>query len=271
MDPWAQNPVWQNYSSLVREAKTADKAKTGMERSHHAAASLYFGIAALEAFVNAKMRDKMERSKVPEQEIVKKLRSGQIVEKLNRWPMEIVGKQLTLSKNVISVISAYNEIRGEVTHVKKHGQLLYRQLDSINPLTLSDSVGEYIVRFYEAEGTPYPYWIFGWNYLNPRTNSYEIILTHNDQFCFSLQALGLKVAVPPYCEPEFLRFERYLAIKQVLSSIPHCEPKWIFPFKPILCQQWWTSEHQISCGHVTDEAIESARNFGKSKRQVSES
>lgn len=217
MDPWAQNPFWQNYSSLVRESKTADKAKTGMERAHHAIASLYFGIAALEAFVNSKMREKMEVGKVPEQEIIEKLRAGKIVEKLRKWPMEILGKHLTLSKSVLNVISSYNGVRGEVTHVKKNGQLLYRELDHIDPITLNDSVAEYIVRFHEAGAIPYPYWIFGWNYLNPRTNSYEIILQHNDQFCFSLQALGLKISVPPYCDPEFLRFERYLAIKQALS------------------------------------------------------
>jgi hypothetical protein len=263
MDPWAQNPVWQNYSSLVRESKTADKAKTGMEQSHHTIASLYFGIAALEAFVNSRMREKMEQEKVPEQEIIKKLKAGRVVEKLRDWPMEILGKSLALSKDVLSVISDYNEVRGEVTHVKKHGQLLYRQLDHIDPITLSDSVAEYIVRFHEAGAIPYPYWIFGWNYLNPRTNSYEIIMQHNDQFCFSLQALGHKISVPPYSDFEFLRFERYLAIKQTLSSIRHCEPKWIFPFKPILCQQWWTPEHQVKCGHVTDEALDSARNFGR--------
>jgi hypothetical protein len=150
MDYWAQNPVWQNYSSLMRESKTADKAKTGMERSHHTIASLYFGISALEAFVNSKMREKMEQSKKSEEEIVKKLKAGKIVEKLRKWPMEILGKDLTLSKSVLNVISSYNAVRGEVTHVKKDGQLLYRQLDQIDPITLSDSVAEYIVRFHEA-------------------------------------------------------------------------------------------------------------------------
>jgi hypothetical protein len=51
MNPWAVDPCWQNFSSLYREAVTAHEAKTGMERSHHLTASLYFGIAALEAFL----------------------------------------------------------------------------------------------------------------------------------------------------------------------------------------------------------------------------
>ena len=30
MNPWAVNPAWQNFSSLVREAATADSCRTGM-------------------------------------------------------------------------------------------------------------------------------------------------------------------------------------------------------------------------------------------------
>jgi len=56
MNPWAVNPAWQNFSSLYREATTAQETKTDMERFHHLTASLYFGIAALEAFLNQKMR-----------------------------------------------------------------------------------------------------------------------------------------------------------------------------------------------------------------------
>jgi hypothetical protein len=267
LGPWAQNPIWQNYSSLVREAKTAENARTAMEKSHHTAASLYFGIAALEAFANYKLRKKLEETNVPEAEILKKLRRGyqSIVEKLTKCSFEVLGKDLTLSEKAASVISGYNAIRGEITHVKIHGRSIYQQLDKVEPLTLLDSVAEYFVRFHELEGSPYPYWIFGWNYLNPRPNSYEIILQHNDQFCYSLQALGFKVLVSPYCEPEFLSFQRYQFLKQGLSAIRNCEPKWIFPFKPILCQRWWTREHQVSCGHVTDEAIESARNYAKNR------
>ena len=54
MNPWAINPAWQNFSSLYREAVTASACETGMERSHHLTASLYFGIAAIEAFLNEK-------------------------------------------------------------------------------------------------------------------------------------------------------------------------------------------------------------------------
>jgi hypothetical protein len=223
-----------------------------MERLHHTAASLYFGIAALEAFVNSKLRKKMQESNFPEPEILKKLKYRNILDKLTASPVEVLGKALALSSQALGVIRSYNAVRGEITHVKVAGRSIYQQLDSVEPLTLIDSVAEYIVRFHELESSPYPYWIFGWNYLNPRTNSYEIILQHNDQFCYSLQAIGFKVSIPPYSEAEFLSFERYQFLKQALSSVQSCEPKWIFPFKPILCQRWWTQEHQARCGHVAD-------------------
>ncbi len=237
-----------------------------MEWSHHIAASLYFGIAALEGFVNSKLRKKREEDNVPEREILKELRFGKITDKLTKCPIEVLGKDLTLSKEALSIISTYNAIRGEITHVKVHGQLLYQQLDNIDPSMLIDLVAEYLVRFHELESRPYPYWIFGWNYLNPRTNSYEIILQNNDQFCFSLRGLGINFPLPPYADKEFLRFERYLAIKRALASVANCEPKSIFPFKPILCKEWWTREHQVKCGHVTDEAIDNAHRFGRGQR-----
>jgi hypothetical protein len=48
MSPWVVNPAWQNFSSMYREAVAAGEAKTGMERSHHLTAALYFGISALD-------------------------------------------------------------------------------------------------------------------------------------------------------------------------------------------------------------------------------
>jgi hypothetical protein len=59
---------------MFREAITAQEARTGMEKSHHLTASLYFGIAALEAFLNERMRAHMKGK--PEKEIFYKLRNG---------------------------------------------------------------------------------------------------------------------------------------------------------------------------------------------------
>jgi hypothetical protein len=64
------NPAWQNFSSMFREVTDAREAKTAMEKSHHLAAALYFGIATLEAFLNGKMRAHLTLAGKSETEIV---------------------------------------------------------------------------------------------------------------------------------------------------------------------------------------------------------
>jgi len=261
MNPWATNPVWQNFSSLFREATTAQEAKTGMEKSHHLTASLYFGIAALESFLNHRMRAHLEATK-SEEEIFDVLRKGQIISKLKKWPAELVGKPLSLKEGTLDLITFFNDVRGDLTHPKTSGHDIYARLETVDPISVVDSVAEYIVRFHEAEGTRFPYWLFGWNYLNPRSDSYEIFLINDQQFCFSLQALGFPVPAAAHAPAEawrdrYLRtFEGYMTVRESLSSLGRCEPKLApFPFRPTLCRRWWTPEHQGSCGHVTDEAL----------------
>jgi hypothetical protein len=262
MSCWIPNPVWQNFSSLFREAITAQEAKTGMEKSHHLTASLYFGIAALEAFLNDKMRVHLDETR-SEEEILDVLRKGQIISKLKRWPVELLGKSVNVNDATLDLITLINDIRGDLTHPKTHGHDLYAKLETIDPLSVIESVAEYIVRFHEAEGTRFPYWLFGWNYLNPRPNSYEIFIINDQQFCFSLRALGFQVPVTEeWLDQNLGTFEGYVAVKQTLDSLDHCEPKLgIFPFKPVLCRRWWTSQHQRSCGHVSDDELNRVRRY----------
>ena len=112
MNSWAVNPAWQNFSSLFREASTAREANTGMERSHHLTASLYFGIAALEAFLNEKMRSHLKPTQT-EEEIFDVLRKGQIVGKLKNWPTQILGKPLDLADGTMELLTDFNDVRGD--------------------------------------------------------------------------------------------------------------------------------------------------------------
>ena len=258
MNPWATNPAWQNFSSLIREALTAKDANTGMERSHHLTASLYFGIAALEAFLNEKMRAHLKSTKT-EEEIFNVLRKGQIIAKLKKWPKELLGKEVELNDGTLELLIVFNDIRGDLTHPKTHGRDIYERLEAIDSQAVVDAVAEYIVRFHEIAETRYPYWIFGWNYLNPRPDGYEIFLINDQQFSFSLQALGFQLPASDHYSAEAWRnkylksFQGYTAIKEALNSIGKCEPKYsAFPFKPVLCRRWWASEHHQSCGRVTE-------------------
>ncbi|WP_232427904.1 hypothetical protein [Burkholderia ubonensis] len=232
--------MWQNFSSLFREAATAREATTGMERAHHLTASLYFGIAALEAFLNEKMRAHMKAAH-SEEEIFNKLRKGQILAKIKKWPTELLGKPLLLGATTLELITDINDIRGDLTHPKTSGHDIYAKLETIDPDAVVAAVSEYVVKYHEATGTRYPYWIFGWNYLNPRQNFHEIFIINDQQFCFSLQAIGLEVPAASYWDAEAWRdchlktFEGYKAIRDALAKLERCEPKFDrFPFKPIL-------------------------------------
>lgn len=269
ISPWFIHATWQNFSSLVREATTAQEAGTGMERSHHLTASLYFGIAALEAFLNEKMRTHLDPIEL-EENIVDALRKTKLITKVKSWPEEIIGKELTVSKGTLHLITFFNGLRGELTHPKTRGHEVYAKLQQVDPVSIISSVGEYIARYHEAEGSTFPYWLFGWNYLNPRPNSYEIILINDQQFRSSILALRLGGQVEAYSRAEQWRshylgtFHGYEALRKALDLSTHCEPKSsLFPFQPILCRRWWTGEHHSSCGHVTGEALDYVRNRAK--------
>jgi hypothetical protein len=267
MNPWSANPAWQNFSSLFREASTAREAKTEMERSHHLTGSLYFAIASLEAFLNERMRAHLKPTKT-EEEIFNILRKGQIVAKLKKWPVEIAGKELGLDGGTMELLTDFNDIRCDLTHPKTQGHDIYGRLEAIDPTSVIDAVAEYIVRYHEAAGTRYPYWIFGWNYLNPRPDSHEIFLINDQQFSFSLEAIGFQLPTSAHAAAEAWRdrylghFEGYIAIRNQIRALDCCEPKFDrFPFKPVLCRRWWAAEHHRSCGHVTEKALNIARSY----------
>jgi hypothetical protein len=269
LNPWFVEPLWQNFSSLYREAITAQDAKTGMERSHHLTASLYFGMAALEAFLNKQMRDRLKAHNSEEEEILNILRKPSVLSKIKKWPQEILGRPMPLREETLTILCDFNEIRGDLTHPKTSGHDIYTRLENIDSADVVGSVAEYIANFHEIEGTRYPYWIFGWNYLNPRSGSYEIVLINDQQFCNSLRALGLDVpsgysAAETWKDNYLGSFDGYCKIREALNKVDRCEPKWDrVPYKPVLCSHWWLPEHHGTCGHITEQALYFARDYGK--------
>lgn len=237
-----------------------------MERSHHLTAALYFGIAALEAFINARMREHL-RGKKTEEEIFGVLRGGQIVKKLKKWPEEILGKTPQVAPETLELLADINDVRGNLTHPKTSGHDIYSKLEAIDPLAVVEAVAEYIVRYHEVSDTRYPYWIFGWNYLNPRRDTYEIFILNDQQFCSSLRGIGFSIPYGHSQEEEWRNrylktYKGYRAIRDALRPLDQCEPKFDrFPFKPILCREWWKAEHHKTCGHITKEALLFARNY----------
>jgi hypothetical protein len=264
---WSINPAWQNFSSLFREACTALDAPTDMEKSHHLIASLYFGIASLEAFLNQQMRTHLASSKSSD-EIFKILRWGNLLKKVKAWPQEIIGKATSVKSEVLELITFCNDVRADLTHPKSTGHDIYDRLFEVEPMSVVDAVAQYIVCFHEAQGSRYPYWVFGWNYLNPNQDTHEIVLIHDQQFCHSLAALGYNVPSWDYAQSEAWKnkylatLDGYFEVRDALRSATRCEPKFDrFPYQPKLCRRWWIPEHHRTCGHVSEVSLAAARKF----------
>lgn len=271
MNPWSTNATWQNFSSLYREVVAAREAPSEIGRFHHLTAALYFGMAALEAFLNQRMRAHMAPTS-GEEEIFEVLRKLRLMDKLRKWPKELVAADV-VDTETIERLKLFNEIRGNLTHPKTSGHDIYVELEKVSPDQVLDSIARYIVGFYEAHGEVFPYWLFGWNYLNPRPNAHEIILINNQQFLFSLSALGFGNpaaawgAAQKWQKDNMTSKAGYSRMRTQLEECG-CEPKHpYFPFQPKLCRRWWAEEHHQTCGNVTDAAIQQAIDIDRARGQ----
>lgn len=255
MDLWTVNPPWQNFSSMYRESVSASEAKSEVERRHHLTAALYFGVAALEAFLNQKMRAFLSLS-LPETEVMKELRNTRLLNKVDEWPERVTGKPLPLNHVTYARIKDFNNVRADLTHAKTRGHDEYTRLETIDPQDVVDTIAEYFVRFHQTQGSRFPYWIFGWNYLNPGSTAHEIIVLNDQQFCFSLRTFGVYIPSgygweEQWKDQNLSTYEGYISIRNLLRCRTDCEPKYVrFPLQPKLCRRWWTPEHHASCGAI---------------------
>jgi hypothetical protein len=160
MGPWSVNPAWQNFSSLYREACAASEAPTQFEKAHHLTSALYFGISAIEAFLNREMRANLSPTNI-EEDIFKLLRNSYFLTKLEKWPKDITGCEFPLGDDEFKLIRLANEVRGDLTHPKTSGPDIYERLFQLEPSEIVDAIAKYIVAFNQARGSRYPYWVFG--------------------------------------------------------------------------------------------------------------
>jgi hypothetical protein len=252
---------------MYREAVAAREARSGVEQSHHLTASLYFAISTLEAFLNRKWREHFKATKT-EEEIFEEIRYGDFMEKVKKWPKEITGSKLALRDASISKIKMFNGVRADLTHPKHDGPTTWRMLDNVEPETVVDVVAEYITQFQAAQGRQFDYWLLGWNYLSPSQSEHEITPVNNQQFVFSMQALGDPVvacdafASDAWQKQHLSDYSGYLTLANRLSKFTTCEPKNDrYPYQPKLCRRWWVDEHHRTCGFVTRQAIDYAINY----------
>jgi len=239
---------------MYREAVTARETKDEVTKYHHLTAALYFGIAFLEAYFNDRMRAKLNREKKTEDKVYQVLRKTTFKDKLEKWPKLTTGKGLNITNEAKEIVSFANDIRGNLTHPKTRGHHIYEQLEKIDAEKFISAVAQYCVRFCEALDEVFPYWILGWNYRNPSHEDFSLILINNQQFLFSLQALGFDNPAADVGWAEAWKrqnmgsFEGYMNIDKTLKHLGHCEPRQLTKYQPVLCRRWWDPEHIATCG-----------------------
>lgn len=203
-----------------------------------------------------------------------KRKDPSLIDKLKNWPSSILRKPLSLGTEVMTRIERFIEIRHDLTHPKRRDNTIYRTLEEIESGMVVATVAEYIAQFHSAQGTCFPYWLSGWNYLNPRHGDYEIVLVNDQQFVFSMMGLGDPVRASSPQESEAWKgrymngYAGYCSLAARLDSLVGCEPKDIrFPHKPVLCRRWWLPEHHLTCGNVTAASIEAAKRHYREVRE----
>jgi hypothetical protein len=256
MNPWLIYPTWQHFSSLSREVVTVDEEQNEWLRFHHLTAALYFAISFIEALLNEKYRKRLESEGRSEEEILAILRRGSssakpksgrsFDEKFSEWPSLIAGKETKVSENLSEILSTFNGIRGNLTHPKSRGYDHYAELEKIDGAHLLGAVAEYAVTLFAGVGECYPYWLFGWNYLNPGKDGCDPFLINDQQFLHSLDYLGMAVpsfdanAASLWREANMKSFQGYQTIAEFLAKCRECEPfDPQFPLRPRLVKKWW--------------------------------
>jgi hypothetical protein len=242
---WNVDDVWQSFSSMYQEMSFANDATNDIARYHHMSACLLFGGCAIESFSNANMRMYLRKSKEPENKILQRLRYTALREKIESWPAEICG--VTIEKRDIEVLFAFLDLRNEVTHRKRMDHSLYRELDEATPVNFVEAAQRAFVSFYEGQGSSFPYWLLGWNFVGMNGDHTHPCLINNQQFQHALNHMGFKVPAWEYYaaleweEQNMKGIEAFLRLKQdYYAKAPGIEPKSErFPMAPRLCKRWW--------------------------------
>ncbi len=254
MDLGFADPIWQSHSSLYREVRLAKEARPDSEKLNHISSALLSSTILLEAFINSEMKEYLlrEKSYIEMQDI---LRKEQFFAKLSRWPQKILETAPKVSDDCLRRLKRFYGLRCDIVHARKLGPIIYKDLAALSPDELANTCAEYIISFLESKNNRYPYWLTGWNYLDPRIQSPQIVVINNQQFIHSLMNIGVDVnawdsRTASQWEEEFMsNYSGYQRLTSMLSRLDRCEPKSrAFPVKPTLCQAWWTPDHQRICG-----------------------
>lgn len=258
MNPWLIYPTWQAFSSFFREVTIANEEKSDFLKYHHLTSSLYYAISFVEALLNEKYRLRLISLGKNEKDIIFILRRGasasnrnerrNFEQKFSDWPTLICNKEIKVSDDLKRTLVEFNEIRGNLTHPKSRGHDVYTRLENINLQQLFETLVEYAIMIFAGLEEEYPYWLFGWNYLNPSKVAIDPSRINNQEFVHSLAHFGFDIrsfdagANNAWRAASMTNFEGYRKVTQFLSQCRECEPlDPQFPFRPRLVKKWWDS------------------------------
>lgn len=238
---WNVNPAWTNFSAMIQDNALFNETHTEFERHRTSKSCLYFGVAAVEAFINQELRDFMRSEGQSDDEILKVLPGGK-------------NKKKWLEKSLFGAIyydtqherfEYYKEIRNEITHPIRKDQLISDYISIIRPQEFVNVVKYILVKMCELQNKEFQYWMLGWNYIGFNHNNLEPFLGNNlNGFYHSLLAMrveGYEFAYQMEFSDRYMKgYDAFLKLQKTLDDYPFdIEPERTHYKPPLLTRRWW--------------------------------
>ena len=256
---WNVDPVWAHFSTMIQENHCFTESETEFERHRASKACIYFGVAAVEAFHNDKLRHLLQGMGHHEDDISEIVASPR--KRKEKWKLlESSSFGSIFSDKEYEKFREYKEIRNEITHPSRPDQLIFDYLEIVDTKKLTEIVKYILVKTCELQGDAFKYWMLGWNYIGFNKNEMEPTFAGNLQsFYWSL--INMKL-------PGFVNFPQELFLKKcmtghaafmklqaALDEYPfEIEPKHLVFSAPRLTRCWWN--HSI----LDSDSIENCEN-----------
>ena len=256
---WNVDPAWTHFSTMIQENHFFTESKTEFERHRASRACIYFGVAAVEAFHNQKLRLLMQGMGHDENAIIEIIASPR-KKNVKRTMLESSPFGSIFSDKEYEKFREYKKIRNEITHPSRPDQLIFDYLEIVDTKELTAIVKYILVKTCELQDEEFKYWMLGWNYVG--FNNCEIELSLNDNlqsFYWSLKYMNL-VGFTNFQQELFLKkcmigHEAFAKLQAALDEYPfEIEPKHPVFSAPRLTRCWW--DHAI----LDSDSIENCEN-----------
>ena len=183
-----------------------------------------------------------------EDEMIKVQKQATLREKIKTWPEKICG--IRFEAPSVKAVLEFWEFRHGLVHRKRDDHSLYKELDNVSPDAFLDSLQNIFIQFYAGLDRPFPYWLFGWNFVGLNNDPAYPCLMNNQEFKYSLRNMGFDVPAADTARAKLwennnmkgleafhrLRSDYYVKSPEIEKKIG------IFRNAPRLCKRWWDRE-----------------------------